>query len=83
MFQEDDAPTALASLVIGGIVGASLALILMPRSVSETRRPLAGRAGSLWRHGRSVVDDLATRAARERVPEPGLSSTSPTIASQA
>jgi len=99
MFDRDDsASTALISFLLGGLAGASLAVLFAPGEGSETRRRIGGgfrdgaeRTRHLARRGRAALDAaLGTGDGRihpapgngqeagesERVPEPGLPSTS-------
>ena len=93
MFDEDDAAsTALISFVLGGLAGASLAVLFAPTTGLETRRRLEGGGRALARRGRAAHDAAGRGLAGERthaapgngqeaadtgrVPEPGLPSTS-------
>jgi hypothetical protein len=98
MFDRDDsASTALISFLLGGLAGASLAVLFAPGSGSDTRRRIgegfrdgAERTRHLTRRGRAALDAARGGDSRvhsapgnggqtgqsERVPEPGLPSTS-------
>lgn len=87
----DDDASSFVFLLLGGLTGAALATLLMPRSGADTRRALRRRVHdraerlSSWRSGRASDDrrPAAPSAASERVPEPGLPSTTSTYESQA
>ncbi len=98
MFERDDsASTALISFLLGGVAGASLAVLFAPGSGSDTRRRIgeglrdgADRTRHLAQRGRAALDAARGGEGRahsapgnggqagqsERVPEPGLPSTS-------
>jgi hypothetical protein len=69
MFDEDDSgSTTLVSFLLGGLAGASLAVLFMPHTGQETRRRLGhnvrGRTERLARRGRSLLDDASARLTR-------------------
>jgi gas vesicle protein len=92
MFDEDDAAsTALIAFMLGGLAGASLAVIFAPAAGADTRRRLGDGVRVGAGRGRAALDTArravtgGTHAApgngqegtdSGRVPEPGLPSTS-------
>jgi hypothetical protein len=98
MFDRDDsASTALISFLLGGLAGASLAVLFAPGTGSDTRRRIGGgfrggaeRTRHMARRGRAALDAALglgdgrhpapgngqETGESERVPEPGLPSTS-------
>jgi len=60
--------TFAAGLLIGGLIGAGIALLVAPQSGEETRRSLARRARRLAEDARERYDDVKhqVRRARER-----------------
>jgi hypothetical protein len=74
--------TSLVSFLLGGLTGAALATLFLPRSGAATRHALRkgvrGRRERLsaWRSRRASDDRLPAASPRaDRVPEPGLSTT--------
>jgi len=58
--------TFAAGLIIGGLVGAGLALLLAPQAGEETRRHLARRARRLADDARDRYEDARERVRRAR-----------------
>ena len=74
--------TSLVSFLLGGLTGAALATLFLPRAGAATRAALRKGARarqarlSAWRSRRASDDRLPAVAPRaDRVPEPGLSTT--------
>jgi hypothetical protein len=72
--------TSLVSFLLGGLTGAALATLFLPRSGAATREALrkGARLARLagWRSRRASDDRLPAAAPRaDRVPEPGLGTT--------
>lgn len=55
-----------AGLVIGGLLGAGLALLLAPQSGEETRRMLRRRARQVAHDAQDRYDDVKDRIRRAR-----------------
>ena len=53
----DDVKVALLSFVVGGVVGAGIALLFAPQSGRETREKIKDLAGEAKDKIRSVADD--------------------------
>jgi len=60
------ARTFAAGLILGGLVGAGLALLLAPKAGSETRRDLARHARRLSDEARDRYDEAKRRLRRAR-----------------
>jgi hypothetical protein len=58
MFRDESGSSTLVSFLLGGLTGASLAVLLAPRSGEETRQEIGARGRDMVRRGR----DLAARA---------------------
>jgi gas vesicle protein len=73
--------TSLVSFLLGGLTGAALATLFLPRAGAATRALRKGARErqarlSAWRSRRASDDRLPAVAPRaDRVPEPGLSTT--------
>jgi hypothetical protein len=80
--------TSLFSFLIGGLTGAALAALFLPRSGAEARHALRqgvrsrrGRAAA-WRSPKASDDRAAGDVLRDRVPEPALPSTTTLVERQ-
>lgn len=59
---DDDRTTSiLVALVIGGLVGASLALVLAPQSGKRTRQQIADLAEDLKDYASDLTDKVRTK----------------------
>src|SRR5262245_13705410 len=77
LHRDDSSSAALVSFILGGVAGASLAVLFMPQAGDVTRRQLRGRirdgAGRLAEGSRTLADrgrtflDAASRAAGRSV----------------
>jgi len=59
--QEDRTVSILAALVVGGIVGAGIALVLAPQSGRRTRQQIADLAEDLKEYAADIKDKVRTK----------------------
>ena len=70
--RESNTATVLAAFLIGGLVGAAVALLTAPRSGKETREELGKWAEGATEKAREKVKELYS-SARERLSRHGVS----------
>ncbi|MHB8835608.1 MAG: YtxH domain-containing protein [Candidatus Methylomirabilia bacterium] len=58
---EDRTTTILVALVVGGVVGASLALLLAPQSGKRTRQQIADLAEDLKDYATDLTEKVRTK----------------------
>ncbi len=59
---DDHARSVLVALVVGGLVGAGLALLLAPQSGKRTRQQIADLAEDLKDYATDLTDKVRTKA---------------------
>jgi gas vesicle protein len=59
--EEDRTRSVLVALVIGGLVGAGLALLLAPQSGKRTRQQIADLAEDLKDYASDLTDKVRTK----------------------
>jgi hypothetical protein len=77
MFRHESGSNTLMSFLLGGLTGASLAVLLAPQSGEETRGRIRTRGRDLARRGRELAARPAVRG-RDVAPPLGIPATLPT-----
>jgi gas vesicle protein len=67
MFRHESGSNTLMSFLLGGLTGASLAVLLAPQSGAETRGQIRTRGREVARKGRELGARVAERS-REKAP---------------
>jgi gas vesicle protein len=57
MSRDDDARTVAAAFLVGGLIGAGIALLYAPKSGRETRKDISRAAKNIKRDAIELVDD--------------------------